>query len=806
MNTSHSNFPGLRPQFSRRQFSKILAATASFAFSRKIFAETQSGPSMLLGTNDPFCGLDILRMRYAAGRRPSADLAGNALSWLVSGQDDFAQKSLTEMRHTAPPAPGSHAWLTYANWALAFDWLYEHPAFDEALKDRVARQLLDGAIVMASTPDLKHPEQASYHNYTTRFLGLTAFALCAVAKRRPHDASIGELKDKAGRAFQNILQVSNMVSPMGSYHESMDYMRITYVPMTMLAELQRTTTGVDPAFRFGTYRSIADTYLYKLLPDGTPSREGDNEYPILDDRDTAALGYAVNRFKNPYAAWLLRDSGFAAREWALPVLDFLWNDPDVSPRNPALTDSEELPRYRYFPGVDQVVFRNGWGSSATRIEFDCGPYLAKHQHMDRNHFTIYHRGHLAIDSGADYTDSESPHYLNYYRRTIAHNTMLIFDPKEHFFWSENLMEAANDGGQRMDSSRFWNTLRSRNDWDKTRDLWEVGKMKVVDNVDGTDGKGGYNYALGDATRAYSSHKVRVFTRQLLYLPDMDVLLVFDRVVSTDPAFRKTWLLHGVNMPWVEGTGTQSSNGEETFGNASRFRMQEGEGEMLVHTLLPANHVTARRGGEGHEFWTPGDTNGGPWGSGRNWALEPAEGGPLPNDPVEHAMWEQFYDNDIPRIKRSNRRNVVPGSWRVEISPSQPQLEDHFLNLFEIGDRGKTGRLSVELLQGLGIAGAGCAVTGEAGVVALFPAGESPLNYVEVTLPSFPCHTIWIAGLVADRRYDLELAGSNLASGDAAAPGVPLRSQEVRANKHGVAQVKSGASFFPGASRMSLHAL
>jgi len=34
------------------------------------------------------------------------------------------------------------------------------------------------------------------------------------------------------------------------------------------------------------------------------------------------------------------------------------------------------------------------------------------------------------------------------------------------------MEAANDGGQRMDSSRFWNTVRSRDDWEKTRDLWE----------------------------------------------------------------------------------------------------------------------------------------------------------------------------------------------------------------------------------------------------------------------------------------------------------------------------------------------
>ncbi|HMH12945.1 MAG TPA: heparinase II/III family protein [Edaphobacter sp.] len=761
---------------------------------------------MLLGAKDPFCGLDILRMRYAAGRRPSNDIAGNALGWLVSGQDDFAQKSLSEMRGTAPPAPNSHAWLTYANWALAFDWLYEHPAFDEALKDRVAKQLLDGAIVMASTPDLKHPEQASYHNYTTRFLGLTAFSLCAVAKRRPHDESVKDLKDKAGLAFQNILHVSDMVSPMGSYHESMDYMRITYVPMTMLAELQRTTTGNDPALRFGTYRSIADTYLYKLKPDGTPSREGDNEYPILDDRDTAALGYSVNRFKNPYAAWLLRDSGFVVREWALPVLDFLWNDPDVSPRNPALTNSEELPLHRYFPGVDQVVFRNGWDSNATRIEFDCGPYLAKHQHMDRNHFTIYHRGHLAIDSGADYTDSESPHYLNYYRRTVAHNTMLIFDPKEHFFWSENLMDAANDGGQRMDSSRFWNTLRSREDWDKTRDLWEVGEMRVVDNVDGTKGQGGYQYALGDATRAYSPHKLRAFARQMLYFPDMDVLLVFDRVVSTDPAFRKTWLLHGVNRPSIEGSGTQTSNGEETFGNASQFRMQEGEGEILVHTLLPANHITARRGGAGYEFWTPGDANGGPWGSGRNWPLEPAEGGSLPTDPLEHAMWEKFYDNDIPRIRRSNRRNVVPGSWRIEVSPSEPQLEDHFLHLFEIGDRGKTGSRAVELLQAVDIVGAGCATNGHAGMVALFPTSNTSLDFVEVTLPSFPSHTIWIAGLEADRRYNLELAGSNLATGDAAAPGVPLRSQEVRANKHGIAHIQADATAFPAKCRMGLHIL
>ena len=807
MNSPQSNPPTSRPQFSRRQFSQMLAATAAFAFSRNSFAQTtqaKSGPSMLLAARDPFCGLDILRMRYAAGRRPSDDISGNALSWLLTGQEAFAEKSLAEMRQATLPKAGSRFWTTYASWALAYDWLYEHPDFDAALKDRAAQQLLDGAIATAATPDLQHPEQASYHNYTTRFLGLTTFAICAVAKRHPNDSRVEDLKDKCDHAFQNILQVSNLVSPKGSYHESMDYMRISYVPMAMLAELQRTTTGIDPAMRFGTYRSFTATYLYKLLPDGTPSREGDNEYPILDDRDTAVLGYAVNRFKNPYAAWLLRDSGFAVKKWALPVLDFLWNDPNVSPRNPATTYPEELPRYRHFPGVDQVVFRKEWNADSTRIEFDCGPYLAKHQHLDRAHFTIFHRGYLAIDSGADYTESESPHYLNYYRRTVAHNTMLIYDPKEHFFWSENVVQAANDGGQRMDSSRFWNSVRSLEDWEKTRDIWDIGHLKVVDNVDPSNRQGGYHYALGDATRAYSPHKLRCFTRQLLYLPGMDALLVFDRVVSTDPAFRKTWLLHGVNMPWIEGEGKAGGNGEDSFGNAGKFRLQEGEGEILVHTLLPAKHVTARRGGSGHEFWTPGDAKGGAWGSGRNWPLEPAEGGPLPTDPEELAMWKAFWGNETNKIERSNRRNVVPGAWRIEVSPAQPQLEDHFLHVFEIGDRGKTGRLRVELLHGDGIRGAGCAVTGEAGVAALFPAQDAQLDYVEATLPAFPCHTLWLGGLEPDRIYDLELAGSNLATGDAVAPGVPILSRQIRANTHGVVQIQSGATEFPAASRMRLH--
>ncbi|MEO6923314.1 MAG: hypothetical protein ABI142_05765, partial [Bryocella sp.] len=210
-----------QPHLSRRKFSQMLAATAAFAYSPNSFAQKSSGPSMLLAARDPFCGLDILRMRYTAGRRPSDDLAGNALSWLITGQDAFAQKALDEMRHTPLPNAGSRYWVTYADWSVAYDWLYEHPGFDAKLKDQVAQQLLDGAMVTASTPDLRYPDQASYQDYTTRFLGLTTFAIAAVALRRPEDAHVRLVKQKCAHAFQNILEVSNFVSPRGSYHESM---------------------------------------------------------------------------------------------------------------------------------------------------------------------------------------------------------------------------------------------------------------------------------------------------------------------------------------------------------------------------------------------------------------------------------------------------------------------------------------------------------------------------------------------------------------------------------------------------------
>jgi heparin/heparan-sulfate lyase len=431
--------------------------------------------------------------------------------------------------------------------------------------------------------------------------------------------------------------------------------------------------------------------------------------------------------------------------------------------------------------VGHLVLRDGWSPESTWIEFDCGPYFAKHQHLDQNQITIYHRGYLAIDSGADYTDTESPHYLNYYRRTVAHNSVLVYDPAEKFFWSDNLLSAANDGGQRMNSSRYWNTIRSREDWTRTRDVWDLGSMRVLDYVPGQ-----YHYAMGDAGNAYSHHKVRRFTREIVYVPANNALFVFDRVVSTNPSFRKAWLVHGVNQPAVDQDRGKGAPGSQEFRNAKTFRFVEGSGELLVYSLLPRERVITRRGGSGHEFYTPGDDHGGAWGSGENWPLEPAQGAPLPDDPKLRHMWKLFWGDDFDKILSSNRKNVVPGAWRIEVSPTTPSEEDFFLHLFAIGDAGKMPQRRAELLDGVNFQGAAL----DHGPMVLFSSAGPVVDRGEVSLPELGCEALIVTGLQPDSVYELNFGGLNVSSSpNAVLPGVSAGTERLRANSKGILRLE-----------------
>lgn len=73
--------------------------------------------------------------------------------------------------------------MDYVRWSLAFDWLYNYPGFDAALKDRIALEFLGAAERMFADPALAGPKLVAYHNYTVRYLTLATFALTAVEGR-----------------------------------------------------------------------------------------------------------------------------------------------------------------------------------------------------------------------------------------------------------------------------------------------------------------------------------------------------------------------------------------------------------------------------------------------------------------------------------------------------------------------------------------------------------------------------------------------------------------------------------------------
>ena len=149
-------------------------------------------------------------------------------------------------------------------------------------------------------------------------------------------------------------------------------------------------------------------------------------------------------------------------------------------------------------------------------------------------FTVNYKGPLAIDSGR--YDPDWNHYndamftksqlFNYYHRTIAHNTVLVYDPDEKF-----AMPVVNDGGQRQ--LLFKNGNRNvpedysqgtfpsddgvgKCDWLTNPGRWETGDLKAYRATKD------FMYVCGDATAAYSAGKMKSFVRQLVFVyPDID---------------------------------------------------------------------------------------------------------------------------------------------------------------------------------------------------------------------------------------------------------------------------------------------
>lgn len=311
------------------------------------------------------------------------------------------------------------------------------------------------------------------------------------------------------------------------------------------------------------------------------------------------------------------------------IYPFLLTSLEASPEPFA---PQDLPHGRHFENMGQVFMRSGTGPEDTYCLFTCGGVLAQHRHFDALNFVIYHRGHLALDSGTRYKEEvNGQHLANYYAQTVAHNCVLVHQPGEPpaRYWGGTV--EANHGGQHR----------------------QLGSRVVAFETNDR-----FVYVAGDGTASYFHRsadlpeKVALVTRQIVFLMP-NHFVIFDRVVSTDPSYRKEWLIHTAHEPVIDGL---------------TFRADHVEGRMFCRTLLPTDAVLTPVGGPGREFWA----------AGQNW------------------------DIDTGNLTPENL--AMMGQWRVEVSPGAERTEDVFLHVIQVGDQALDGMDATELIEGEGIAG------------------------------------------------------------------------------------------------------
>ena len=430
----------------------------------------------------------------------------------------------------------------------------------------------------------------------------------------------------------------------GGWHEGGEYVGLGIgKAVYQVPAMWRHATGEDLFSTEPGIRGFLDFLIYRTRPDKSHFRWGDGSHfnNLIPARIPLAIEYrhAAAYSMNGCPRRIVPTSW----PWG-PLTDNSLCDPDAV---------KQLPLARYFDGIGMLVARSDWTPDATFVSFKAGDNYWSHTHLDQGSFTVFQNGALAIDSGAYGGGGHygSDHHMNYAYQTIAHNTVTVHDPEDTVTAPRNdepPRQIANDGGQRRIGSG-WGIEAAPLDldeWMQKRDIYHTGTMEKVFIEDGlaiavADLTPAYtNAESGNDTFSHRTRRVEEFIRTFGFDKDTGAVLIFDRVRSSNPDFRKRWLHHSMEKPELTHYGyTIEKPGEKKTGSLGASRLD-------THVLLPHNPDITLVGGPGFEFYVDG----------RNYN----EGG---------KTFQSISKKKTP---------VEAGHWRIELSPSVKAQEDLFM--------------------------------------------------------------------------------------------------------------------------------
>lgn len=597
---------------------------------------------------------------YAEMRGVTSRVQLEALDYLLNKKKSVARKAIVAMLDTLRNTNyGKKGDLSRASGqmlmcgAMVYDWCYDQ------MKDSEKKAYINEFVRISKTMECGYPPKNTepIAGHSSEWMVMRDMLSAAIAIYDEFPEMYNHVMTMLCRDY---IPVRNYVYAGHNYHQGTSYANVRFSnDLFSLWILDRMGAGAvyDPAQQFVMY-----DFLYRRRPDGMVLPAGDVNPGIGGSYGLPAM-LAYSYYKDPYLAYEYKRNTKIDNHCL--IFDVLWRDYTIEPKSP-----ETLPLTKYSgTPYGWMIARTGWDKNSVIAEMKINEhFVGNHQHMDGGAFQIYYKGPLAIDAGAYHGTSggyNSAHNKNFFKRTVAHNSLLVFDPNEKFAsWNyggtDKTEFADNDGGQRMPGDR-WETCRSFADL--LSDEYTTGQV-LAHGIGGDYMAPDYSYLSGDITKAYSD-KVKEVKRSFVFLNLKSekvpaAMVVFDKVVSKNAEFKKHWLLHSIEQPQVSENGIIIK------------RTKDGDSGMLSNTvLLPAKENLDMQviGGKGKEFWV----------NGTNYANAPQAGRPDPR----------------------NER----GEWRVEVSPSAPANEDYFLNVIQVADNNCNELHKASLLKGENLVGA-----------------------------------------------------------------------------------------------------
>lgn len=654
---------------------------------------------------------------YAKMRGLTSRAQLQALRYLTEGDADTARTAITSVLDSLRRTHfGTRQDLSRASGimimtgAIVYDWCYNQMTPEE--RQEYIREFIRIAGTMECGYPPKRNEPIAGHSSEWMLLRDLLSASVAIYDEYPDMYDI--LMEQFGSDYR---PVRNYIYSGGNYHQGTSYINVRFSnDMFCQWILHRMLRGGDYFDR--TQQSVLYDLIYRRRPDGQVLPAGDTNHSRKRVTYTLPMMLAGSYYGDPYLLHEARIDRRAIDQHCL-LFQLLWEDRSTPDKSP-----EDLPLSRYSASpFGWMTARTGWGDDSVIAEMKVNEqFVGNHQHLDGGSFQLYYRGPLALDAGYYQGKSDggynSPNNKNYTKRTIAHNSLLIFDPNEvfecyNYGGAGRTRTAGNDGGQRMPGIG-WDTCRSFEDL--MSEEYTVGR--TLAHGFGPDSlKPDYTILKGDITAAYSTHKVSDVRRSFVFLNLGDktvpaALMVFDRVVSRDPSFKKTWLLHSIEEPATDGSSFTVK------------RTRDGDiGMLRCDVLWPQSAVIDKVGGPGKEMYVGGV-------------------------------------NYLGELRTADPAHEY-GVWRIEESPAQAAEEDIFLNVIQVCDNSCTDLRAVRAIDSPKAVGAVIADR----AVTFSRNGEQILETFSFSVPKGSGKTIRLLVTdLADGTWTVRRDGKTVASG------------------------------------------